>query len=284
MMEPTDLKPEIHAALAQRGFQAVRAQLLSPLGEKKGRRCAYRVENSAGQILKVRLFENEEEAESVYRLRTPLDDAFAPVLECHKSVLIEAWVDGVPLAERDQQAWIEPAGALLARLHAQPLPPDEPRTVSTRRWLDAAESDLGILTAAGQIRTSEADRLRRGLLQSDPRECPVAVIHTDFCADNMLIDTAGRLRVIDNEGIALRPAGFDLGRTFQLWPMSLEMRERFHRGYLSALPLPNGLGFWRTVAVLMNSRIFFKFNPARLEASIALLRSLLEDEAVSDAS
>jgi hypothetical protein len=158
-----------------------------------------------GEIFKVRLFESVEEAQRVYRLRVGLEEAFAPALGCEGRVLIEKWIDGVPLADIAWEAWVEPAGALLGRLHSRPLPADEPPTVSTRRWLDGAESDLDILTTAGTLEAGEAAHLRDELRHCDPGNCRTVVIHTDFCADNMLIDTAGRLRVIDGASLcALR--------------------------------------------------------------------------------
>jgi aminoglycoside phosphotransferase (APT) family kinase protein len=281
----SELNAEIGAALALHGFEAVRGVLLSPLGEKKGRRCAYRIEDEGGKVVKVRLFENAEEARRVFEQRAALEEAFAPAVACHGAVLIEAWVEGVPLVDLDWESWVEPAGALLGRLHATPLGAHEPPNVSTRRWREGAESDLEILTAAGTIASAEADRLRAELRQRDPGESRTALIHTDFCADNMVIDTRGRLRVIDNEGMAVRPPGFDLARTFQLWPMSKEARVRFRRGYLSSAPMePEAPGFWRIAAVLLGARIFLKLSATRLEASVGLLREFLAGKHLSGES
>jgi thiamine kinase-like enzyme len=277
------LSAAIDEALDRHGFAAETAVLLSPLGEAKGRRCAYRVQNREGEVLKVRLFENAEEARRVFDLRAGLEPAFAPALACHGSVLVEEWIEGVPLAEAGWEPWVEPAGALLGRLHARPLPARQPSRMSTQKWFRGANADLDLLTAAGILDWHHADRLRQELSRRDPGSGAAALIHTDFCADNMLIDKLGRLRVIDNEGLAVRPASFDLARTFQLWPMSKDTWVRFRRGYVSAAAAaPEATGFWRIVAVLMGARIFLKLSPARLQASLSLLQQFLAGEHLSD--
>ncbi|MGH7898278.1 MAG: phosphotransferase family protein [Candidatus Binatia bacterium] len=260
-----------------------RAALLSPLGVNKGRRCAYRVEDSAGRVLKAREFESADEARRVFELRAGLEDAFAPALARHGAVLLEEWIEGEPLAERDFGTWAEPAGALLGRLHARPLGPDQPATLSTERWIAGAEADLELLGAAGKLAAREVGRLRDEIRRRDPGSSPTALVHTDFSAGNMLIDGEGRLRIIDNEGLAVRPPGLDLGRTFHLWPMPAATWQRFRRGYRSVASDPGASGFWRIVATLVGARLFLRLDPPRHEASLALLRRFLAGEQLSDA-
>lgn len=277
------LSPEIRAALARFAFEPQRAVLLSPLGKKKGRRCAYRVEDANGRVIKAREFEDDENARRVFELRAGLEKEFAPALARYGPVLIEEWVEGVPLAEHDWETWAEPAGALLGRLHARPLPPEEPTTVSTRKWLDDAESDLEILGRAGKFAPEEAARLRAEIRRRDPVVSRTALVHTDFCADNMVIDVRGSLKIIDNEGLAVRPPGLDLGRTFALWSMPERTWTRFRRGYLSSAPAePGATGFWRIVATLSGARLFLQRSRARHDESLALLRQLLAGEHVSE--
>ena len=53
----------------------------------------------------------------------------------------------------------------------------------------------------GVVDAGVDDRLGQGpaLDRLDPGSAPAALIHRDFCAENMLIDREGRLRVIDND-------------------------------------------------------------------------------------
>ncbi|MGH3054371.1 MAG: phosphotransferase family protein, partial [Gaiellaceae bacterium] len=171
--------------------------------------------------------------------------------------------------------WVADAGALLGRLHASALAADVPSTCSTRTWCDDANADLEILCNAGKLTAAEAAALRAEILRRDPETAGAALVHTDFCAENMLIDTRGCLRVIDNERLSIEPPGYDLGRTFDRWPMSAAAWQRFRGGYRSSAPAePQSIGFWKIVVALVGARIRFKYTPARLGASLVLLRRL----------
>ncbi len=282
---PVERARDIAAALKQHGLRPRRVVLISPLQERKGRHFAYRVDTEDGCMVKVRHFGKPEEARRLLELRAGLEEAFAPALAQYGPVLIEQWLEGMPLSELDAEDRAEDAGALLGRLHAKPLGPDVPAIRSTRTWTEGAESDLEILARAGKLAPGEAASLRAEMLQRDPGVARAALIHQDFCAENMLIDTRGRLRVIDNEQLAIAPAGFDLGRTFHRWPMSDAAWMRFRRGYRSSAPAePEAIGFWRIVAALVGARVFLERIPARLEASLALLRRFTEGKSLADSS
>jgi aminoglycoside phosphotransferase (APT) family kinase protein len=51
-----------------------------------------------------------------------------------------------------------------------------------------------------------AAALRGEIARRDPGTTRAVLIHLDFCAENMLIDTCGHLRVIDNELLTIAPA------------------------------------------------------------------------------
>ena len=279
---PPETTQEIAHALDRHGLRPRTITLVSPLRERKGRRWAYRVETEDGRLVKARQFENREVASQVFTLRTGLEDAFAPALARYGPVLIEAWIDGVPLAELAWDAW-EDAGALLGRLHAHPLGTDAPSTLPTRKWRDGAHSDLELLRDAGALTDREVASLRAEIGQRDPVTARAAIIHMDYCADNMLIDVHGRLRIIDNEQVAIAPIGFDLGRTFHLWPMPDAAWVRFRTGYESSAPAPpDALGFWRIIATLVGARVFQHRSPVQFDASLALLRRFVAGQYLSD--
>src|SRR5262249_37719541 len=161
----------------------------------------------------------------------------------HGSVVLEAWVDGEPPTAPEAEARAEEAGALLGRLHARSLGPTIPAAVSTQKWIDSADSDLAILADSGALGAAAAARLRAELRRRDPRSARTALIPLDFCAENMLIDMRGELRIIDNELLSINPAGLDLGRTFHRWPMPEAAWRGFLRGYRSAAPSqPEAIG------------------------------------------
>jgi Ser/Thr protein kinase RdoA (MazF antagonist) len=260
----------VEAALVSLGVRATSLELVSPLGTLKGMRFAYRVETADGQTVKARHLGSSEYADDLCALRCHLDPAFAPVLDRSGAVIVEEWIQGSMLGELDPTPWFEPAGVLLGQLHHARLDANE---TSTQSWTEAALSDLALLADANHLTTTEASALRDCLAASDPGTARLGLIHKDFCADNIVIDTAGALRVIDNELLAIDPIGFDLGRTFHLWPMDDNARTAFDRGYRSVGAAPSeAAGYWRIVATLVGGRVFLTRSRVRLDEALRLLR------------
>jgi Ser/Thr protein kinase RdoA (MazF antagonist) len=280
---PLEVSRDVEDALERHGLRRRRVELVSPLRERKGIRFAYRVDTAEGRTIKARHFGSSGDARRHFELRAGLEAAFAPALANYGSVVLEEWVEGVPLAELDTDARAEEAGALLGSLHARPIGPRVPPDVSTRRWAEGAESDLATLTSARALGPDEAARLRAEVRRRDPRSARAALIHLDFCAENMLIDPHGKLRIIDNELLGINPAGLDLGRTFHRWPMPEAAWHRFLRGYRSSAPRePEAIGFWKISAALTGTRVFLQRMPERVDASVALLRRFAEGQSLAD--
>jgi aminoglycoside phosphotransferase (APT) family kinase protein len=270
---PPEVSRDIAAALERRQLRCRKVVLVSPLKERKGVRFAYRADTDDGCTVKLRHFGAADAARAHLELRAGLEDAFAPAVGRSGAVLFEAWIDGVALVNLDPEARAEEAGALLGRLHAAPLPTEVAATCDTERWRAGAESDVAILRRASTLTSREASILLTALERRDPARGRMALLHKDFCAENMLIDASGRLRVIDNEQLEIGPAGFDLGRTFHRWPMSDSAWLRFLNAYrASSHAEPEATGFWRIVAALVGARVFFERAPERLDATLALLR------------
>jgi hypothetical protein len=276
---------EIEAALERFGITPRRVALISPLKERKGSRLSYRVDADDGRTIKARQLDTSDGARRLLALRAGLEEAFAPALAQYGCVLIEEWIEGLPLTELDAEARAEEGGVLLSRLHARALDPGAPSTFSTGKWSERAMSDLEILAGAGKLDAGEATALRAEIQRRAPEAARAVVVHLDFCAENMLIDARGQLRVIDNELLAIRPAGLDLGRTFDRWPMSDGAWGRFLRGYRSvAAAEPEAIGFWKIVAALTGARVRFERSPARLVATLALLRRFAAGSSLADPS
>lgn len=270
---PSETTPEIAAALAHFAITPRRIELISPLSDRKGSRLSYRVNAQDGRIVKVRQLDSTERAASLLELRAGLEAAFAPALAHHGCVLLEEWIDGTPLNESDAEGRAEEAGALLGRLHARALEVDMPATLSTSERRTHAISNLEILCNAALLTPSEAAALRAEIARRDPGTTGTVLMHMDFCAENMLIDARGDLRVIDNELLSIGPAGLDLGRTFDRWPMSEAAWASFCRGYRSSAPAkPEAVGFWKIYAALLGARVRYERSPGRLDASLGLLR------------
>ena len=275
---------EIEEAFDREGLRPRRSVLISRPEERKRMRCAYRVELEDGRTIKARQLESIEAASRLFELRVGLEEAFAPAMAQHGRVLLEAWIEGVPLTELDAEARAEEAGALLGRLHSIEVAA-RPQTVSTLQWRERTKEDLESLVEAGKLGLREVARLDAELDRWDPETARLACVHRDFCAENMLIDPRGRLRIIDNEWFTIDPAGLDLGRTFTRWPMSQGAWGRFRRAYRSTARVDRGtLPFWKIVSSLWSARFRLKQAPERLADPLGLLRRFAElpEAAVED--
>lgn len=274
----TALETDVRAAVARRGLRVRRLTLVSPLGARKGARYAYRVDTHDGRSVKARHFGSVDDARRVHELRRGLETAFAPVLERCGAVLIEAWIEGDMLDAAGAEAAARRAGALLGRLHARALPPGTPTHVATAHWSDSAGADIDLLHESRALSAAGRECLAAALRRHDPGRARTALVHKDFCAENMLVDVRGRLRIIDTELIALDPAGFDLAWTWHRWPLSAPGWARFMAGYRSAAPaVPAAPAYWRIVTGLVLARVFHQRMPARLDAQLARLRRCVED-------
>lgn len=248
--------------------------LAPPDASKRGRR-AYRIELDDGRTIKARLLESEAEALRLQAVRRRIEPAFAPVLGCAGRVLLEAWVAGDPIG--DPEPWIETAAALLARLHATPLDA-EPARLGTRPWRRQAERDLARLEADGLLAPALGRRLVAILAAHDPGHAPLVLAHRDFCADNMVVDATGALRVIDNEWLEPQPAGIDLARTACRWPMPPAAWRRFLDAYRASAPAdPGPLAFWEVPALAWTGVVRLRRGPAHAASALARLRALAED-------
>jgi len=258
--------------VAARGLSPRCLDVVSPLGRAKGVRLAWRVELADGRTLKLRHFGTSQDAQRHLEIRTLLEPAFAPAIAEWDGFVVEQWIDGEPLGDDDGERRAEEAGALLARLHQTALAPDVAADVDTAPWVARANADLERLVSGDALAEGDARRLRVEIDRRAPRFARAALVHLDFCAENMLIDRHGRLRVIDNELVAVRPAALDLGRTFHRWPMPRDLWAGFFASYRRASKeAPEPTGFWKIAAALTGARVYLE-RRAALEPTLALLR------------
>jgi Ser/Thr protein kinase RdoA (MazF antagonist) len=192
----------------------------------------------------VRLFESAEEAGALAALRARVRLGFLPPIELRGPLLLEPWIEGESLSLAQAEARADELGGLLGRLHAA-RPADAPARISTRERRERAHADLLQLAAAGVLATDVGAALSDDLASRDPGDARAVLVHFDFCPENLLVDPAGQLHVIDNEWLSVDAAGVDLGRTWSRWPLPEAAWRRFLRGYTSAAPAePAALRFW----------------------------------------
>ena len=273
----------VRAALIRERLAPAGFEVLSPPNPRKRGRATLRVTLAGGNGVKARWLESGEEGARLFAVRADLGSAFAPAIAAHGRVLLESWiegtsVDGLALAAH-AEAIAADAGAILGNLHARSVQPAM-ACASTAPWRSEAERDLATLVDAGKLDVVDATALAARLAASDPTSTPLALIHRDFCGENLVRDERGRLRVIDNEWLMHGPAGFDLGRTFCRWPMPLHAWKRFLASYATAMPLDlQALVFWQITAALFGARI--RLGSQRVAESLAVVRRLARESTSS---
>jgi aminoglycoside phosphotransferase len=155
------------------------------------------------------------------------------VLARHGTALLTEWVDGESLdlatlsAER-----LRACADLRARVHTVPVPPACPWTASdaARRWRRFG-TQLDALVAAGALAAPEAAHARAIAEPHAATAFATGCTHRDFCAENFVVDAAGRAVIVDNETVGIDALDFDLARTWYRWPMLPAQREAYLSAY-----------------------------------------------------
>jgi Ser/Thr protein kinase RdoA (MazF antagonist) len=249
---------------------------VSPLAERKRGRRAYRVDTAGGAVVKVRHVESAAVAHELHVLRSRLDDSFAHVLGRYGATLVEEWVDGDPLTPPRERPRVAEAGSILGRLHTIAPGDDVPAACPTSPWSEAARIDLDTLAAARALDRSTAAALVTEIRRRDPGKARQVLLHRDFCAENLIVDRRGRLRVIDNEWLQPGPAGFDLGRTRHRWPMRDSDWSRFLAAYEAVAGGPPDLTYWTIAAAAFGARVICAWDRTRLPPLLGLLGRLAQ--------
>ena len=215
----TEIAPadDIVAAVAAFGERPRNIVPLHPTAAPTRPRASFRVEVEAGHSIKARRMESEAAAARQQELRAGLPAAFAPVLARLGAILIEGWIEGRPLdTVAASLPLIRQAGALLAALHALPGAAGKPLLfrAEVTGLRDDTLSALAALADAGALDEATAGALATIVAATAPGDSRHSLIHTDFCAENLVVDAAGRLFVVDNEHFRFGPPGMDLARTW----------------------------------------------------------------------
>ena len=260
------------------------AAVLTTLGLSATRRVAYRVDLADGRTVKLRRAATEERARCFTRLAAAVGDPrLARVLARRGDLTLEEWIPGTPLDRLElRDAHLAEGAELLAAIHLADVPAGFPaaRAVSTETARAGIETALLALRAAGAVEESLAGLLRAAAAERDPRTAPAGIIHTDLCAENLVVDPGGMVRAVDNEGLRIGPTGFDLARVWYRWPMSASA----WAGYVSAYarladpePALAHFAFWKLAAVLHSARVRVRRGIAAAEVPLARLRALARE-------
>lgn len=221
----------LRTRLASAGFPVASVTALSRRGDSE----IWRVDLVGGGRVKVRLFRRTWDADRVHRALASGAPGLPSVRARLGRALVTEFVDGVGLdryltrapATR-RRALVREAGRLLGALHGATAvrcrSASTPHRALLRRMAGRLKR-LGLLT--------EGERERAWRLAAPPR-VTCALTHGDAAPENFVVTASGHLRLIDEERLARRPVGFDLGRAVNRWPLSSVMEDELMRGYHQA--------------------------------------------------
>jgi aminoglycoside phosphotransferase (APT) family kinase protein len=273
------LDPEIAIALDRAGLRVRAFRRISPVRPADARRSVYRIDLDSGRTIKARLVPDAETARRLFEICRSLPEAFAPAFGCYGAVLLEDWIEGKELGDRPTDAQLAEVGSLLAQLHATPIVAGSRvhDMRSTGVWRERAEAGLLQILAADEIDQEGALLIRGALERLDPGRGVFGLAHTDLCGENMVVDRAGRLRVVDNERVGVDALGFDIARTWYRWALPARGWERLRSTYaaqaLFAEPLET-FDFWSVVAVVHSAAIRLQKDRTRAYVPLDRLRRM----------
>jgi len=258
--------------------------VLTVLGSPVSPRVAYRVDLADGRTVKLRRAATEERARCFTELAAAVGDPrLARVLARRGDVTMEEWIPGTSLDRLElRDAHLVAGAELLAAIHLADVPAGfpRPRAMSTEAARAGIETALRALLDAGAVDESLAGFLRAVAAERDPRTAPAGIIHTDLCAENLVVDPRGLVRAVDNEALRIGPTGFDLARVWYRWPMSVRAWATYVTAYARLAdpePALAHFAFWKLAAVLHSARVRIRRGIAAAEVPLARLRALARE-------
>jgi aminoglycoside phosphotransferase (APT) family kinase protein len=106
------------------------------------------------------------------------------------------------------------------------------------------------------------------------------VTHGDFCAENLVFDTEGRLRVVDNESLGVGILALDLARVWARWPMAEAAWHEFLTAYRDGGGLPTqeaDLRPWKLRTLVRSAWYRLCYGLSGTERALAELENLLNE-------
>lgn len=206
-------------------------QLASPEQKKKN----YKLTLADGRLVKARRYKSEEKLQVVAGLFPFLDGRrFSALLGVKGKSSIEEWINGRTLSrETLTQDQSYQAGMILGQLHTQcrsSAPRADP--IPDAAWhLRKIELHMNAISDFGSLSVPDGECIFEIAGANQPHDFDSGLIHTDFCAENMVIRNDDLIVVVDNEDICIGALDYDLARSECRWPMAGEARQAFYQGY-----------------------------------------------------
>jgi hypothetical protein len=274
-----DLDERIAEALVRWGVRARSWTRITRHRTGPDPRVAYRLELDDGRVVKARRCADEARAHDVWVIsRHVAVPGFARVHARDGLVLFEEWIEGTPLPRTGGTAeHVVAAATILSRLHGVARIGEVARSMTAIERLERARLDLTLLAERGLLPREPLRTLQAALRRLDPGVTPTGIIHRDFCAENMVREPDGRLCMVDNEGLAVGPLAYDLGRVWFRWPMPAAAWGLFLETYATrrAEVLPDsGLMVWKIAATARSAALRLASDPGGLGEPLGRLCEL----------
>jgi Ser/Thr protein kinase RdoA (MazF antagonist) len=241
------------------GQEPERVALVTPLpsrGEPASStgRAAFRVEYGDGLVMKARRHRDLETAQRVLALRQFVGERHLPAMVATEGLChLTEWITGETRLPDDRDI-LTGAGAILGRMHQVDLPAETERYLfEYRHWEDRNRRNARQLMEAGALNGAEVETLLGRLEREAPTHAEGTVIHADLAPENLVVTPTGKLKLVDNENLAVDAPGFDLARTWYRWPMNAMRSAAFLDGYLryaDPSPFLEFSEFWTMVVLL----------------------------------
>ena len=266
--------------LGRLGAEAVAAEVITTLYLQGSQRFAYRVTLADGRTVKLRRPSRPERAARAWQLLEVIADArFAVVILREGDLVVEEWIEGTSLgAGPPRPEHVASAAAFLAALHRVRIDGfDAGRAMATTAMCAATCSRLEGLRQYALLAGDKETKLSSAVRSLAPATAATGITHNDLCGENLVVDTSGALRIVDNEDVAPGFVDFDLARTWYRWELEPTSWEHFLARYVSeggTRPAASAFEFWKIAAVAKSAVVRLAASPEQREHALQRLRAL----------
>jgi hypothetical protein len=263
------------------GSGVASCQLITSLPGPIPRR-AYRATLKDGRVVKVRQVRDEARAEVIAGLLGRLGgEHFPPLLARVGAILLLPWIPGKPLNSFSPPKEVyRICGGLLAGIHLTPCSEGIDSEGLLSELLPRLLSDVGKLQDWEVLAPEEAEELSRQLQIGPPVDSTTALIHGDFCGENLVLGRKQTIFSIDNEALNIGLPEADIARALLRWSLTESARQEFLAGYDELRPLADyydSARFWRLVSLIRSLRFRFRCPGVDLRPELSLLKQTLRE-------
>lgn len=244
---------------------------------------AFRLEFEGGVAMKGRrMFSTSHARKVAYWIETLNDPMLPTILGRHESALLLEWVSGAAIAPRSPfDSGVHGICAeFQARLHCtqDPVIKSTPPRFTMGELVTRFTDGCTLLHSQGLLDSASAAWLR-GLAEKHEISCATTLVHNDLCGENLVLDTAGQVRVIDNEGLGAGFAANDLARTVYRWHMDPDTERLYLRHYervCAADEFRQNRTFWMARVLVESARYRMEGSNETMKLPLSGIQRLLD--------